>query len=452
MVAAWGSWILLVVGSTFPAQDPAELVRKLGSGVFAEREEAAKALDTLGRDALPALEEAREADDPEVRARAAVLAAAIQERVLIEPTMVTLDFENRPILEVARALSERSGMSVLLVPENQAQWQTMRVTMKSDSPVPFWAAMDRLCEQTKTQLQASPGMGMGPGGGTPLNPAVRILQGQLPPFPTSDQGPFRSTLVSLHHHRDLTFQRSPGQSRPGARDSGFQINDQFYFSVQVSAEPRLLVNQTGPMRVTEATDDRGRSLVSADGAAAPGRGGGYIGMGTPMTALQLTGHLMAPGEGSSRLALLRGSIPVSVATPRPSPLTIELAGATGKTFRSEEASITVESLHVGAADMPRTIDLSIEPNKTTPEEEDPFELTGPRAQFALQVRFQLLNAQGRPLRLIPSRSQSNDGRRVQLQLTIPQGGDQSEPKELRFHDLTRATTEVEFEYRDVPIP
>jgi hypothetical protein len=62
------------------ADDPAELVKKLGSDDYAAREEAQQKLVDMGEKAIPALEEALKSDDLEVRLRAGRALRAIGAR------------------------------------------------------------------------------------------------------------------------------------------------------------------------------------------------------------------------------------------------------------------------------------------------------------------------------------------------------------------------------------
>ncbi len=62
---------VLAIGAVLVAaddRDPVEWVRRLGSDRFAERLEAAKALERLGPAAVPALRAARDSANPKVRA------------------------------------------------------------------------------------------------------------------------------------------------------------------------------------------------------------------------------------------------------------------------------------------------------------------------------------------------------------------------------------------------
>lgn len=70
------------------AQDPAALVEKLRSGGLEEREEAAQALQALGRAAAPALEKAAADPDAEVASRARALLRRLQVVDLLGPDLV----------------------------------------------------------------------------------------------------------------------------------------------------------------------------------------------------------------------------------------------------------------------------------------------------------------------------------------------------------------------------
>ena len=54
----------------------------------------------------------------------------------------------------------------------------------------------------------------------------------------------------------------PGPVNQNPAD-GATVTEQFYAQVQVSAEPRLSLSQHGPLRIVEAVDDRGQSLLPA---------------------------------------------------------------------------------------------------------------------------------------------------------------------------------------------
>src|SRR4051812_11580173 len=96
-----------VLTAQVPASDPSALVAQLGSARYARREAAASALEKLGRQALPALRSARDVKDPEIRSRASALITRIEGGLLTKPTLVTLDYRDRPLGEVIRSIGDQ---------------------------------------------------------------------------------------------------------------------------------------------------------------------------------------------------------------------------------------------------------------------------------------------------------------------------------------------------------
>ena len=92
--------------------------------------------------------------DPEIRTRAFHLIQKIEGSLLTQPSRVRLDFDNAPLTQVVRFLSQQTGFKVALSPENLAKWKYQRVTLRQADPVPFWKAIDQLCEAA--QLQHNP--------------------------------------------------------------------------------------------------------------------------------------------------------------------------------------------------------------------------------------------------------------------------------------------------------
>ncbi len=86
---------------------PEDLVARLGSPRFAEREAAAAALKRLGRPALPALRKAQSGQDPEIRLRAAKVRDEIEASLLLEATSPTRSRDGPFRVELLRIRRER---------------------------------------------------------------------------------------------------------------------------------------------------------------------------------------------------------------------------------------------------------------------------------------------------------------------------------------------------------
>ena len=64
---------------------------------------------------------------------------------LLRPTLVRLDYADRPVADVVRSLAERTGVPMVLFPdEPAASWRKKRISLTAPGPVPFWEAIDRL--------------------------------------------------------------------------------------------------------------------------------------------------------------------------------------------------------------------------------------------------------------------------------------------------------------------
>ncbi len=68
-----------------------------------------------------------------------------------KPAMVTLDFTEKTVNEVASAIGQRGGNPVNLQFLNLPEENPRRITLVAPEPVPFWEAIDRFCEITRIQ-------------------------------------------------------------------------------------------------------------------------------------------------------------------------------------------------------------------------------------------------------------------------------------------------------------
>jgi hypothetical protein len=456
--------VLVVLFAQVPATEPAALVERLGSPRYAEREEAAGALERLGRQAIAALRAARDDRDPEIRTRTTALLNKIEAALLTEPTLVTLDFEDRPLPEVVKALSASTGIKLGLIPENSPAWPNRRISVHEAAPLPFWKAMDRLCEVA--QLQFNFGMHGSPTGNR--EPVFPLLDGgPRPPAPTSDSGPFRVSLLSLHYQRDVAFSRAgmvmprrlgaplPPPIPGGAntpRAEAPSVNEQFYAQIQVAAEPRLSLSQNGPLKILEVVDDRGQSLQpELDQGSVTQRVSGYFGLTTGST-LQLHVPLKRPEFPGQAIRTLRGVLPILVATRKPDPLVVSLQGAAGKSFHNDEVDLSVLDIRANPATNQTNIDIMVRSHAGPAAGLAPAAGGGPEFMIQRpdmhQQQIEVIDTQGRVIAWFHS-SFDAVGSRMTLTLTPT---DQATPAEIRYYGLARAAADVRFEFGEMPMP
>ncbi|HZZ80549.1 MAG TPA: hypothetical protein VFE62_18745 [Gemmataceae bacterium] len=144
--------LVLVFGfaSVACAQDrPADLIKKLSSSSYVERERAARALEKIGKSALPILAEALDSVDLETRRRVLILMDRIEDKEvvtqLLTPTPITLRFDQVP---VSQALSETGKAMRLPIGTYAGKDEKVGVDLKN---VPYWQAWQQVRSAARLQ-------------------------------------------------------------------------------------------------------------------------------------------------------------------------------------------------------------------------------------------------------------------------------------------------------------
>jgi hypothetical protein len=443
--------IAAMVGAAAAEPDPdsAALVAKLGSVEPAERTAAAGALDALGRKALPALEQARAAPDHELRARAAALWDSIQRGLMPRPSMVRLDFQNRPVGSVLDDLMKQTGLAL----ESDRAAGAFPINHAPEpAPVTFWEAIERL--GLKNVMPREPGEGKYPTLLLRTQPVWRF---------TSTNGPFRVALMGLHLHRDTQWIRGPwvridrfGQriAVPREEPRGKGEVDRFYGGLEVTVEPRMRFTQEAPVRLTEARDDLGQSLIpEPDGRETNNSEGAHYALRFGHGATQgRTEFLLRIPERIGRTARLRGVVPVMLHLRRPEPaLVIPLDNAAGQTFRCDDAEFTIHSVNhsPNSTNVSMTVRLNLD-KAELPDRSDAH-LVMTRHELMGSHQLQLTDEKGTVLAYQTGSGSGNYATPVEHQWTIHTFRN-GRATQLRYFGMLRVRSEAAFEFRDVPLP
>jgi hypothetical protein len=333
--------VVLLAGQA-PAQDPGELVRRLGSPSYAERESAKAALEAMGRSAMPALRDAGASKDPELRSRAAAVLARIEWRELKAASPVRLDVADRPLVEVIERFGFPSPSRLAWHPDTPEEIRRRRVTIREPSPLPFWSAIDRLCQAGG--LRYIPGSPGGPGDGRPPQSCLFLTPGTMI-CPRADSGPFRLEIVAISQSRHVNLiPNRPGyhEGRGPIREAFGTRSEDFQIVARILAEPRMLIRQVGDALIAEAVDDRGQSLLPGPAPHLHHYGYSFGGEAHACAAYYLT--LKYPDQAGPVIKRLKLTIALGVETLTPDRLEIPLADAVGKTFRHGRTTIEVASV------------------------------------------------------------------------------------------------------------
>jgi hypothetical protein len=380
---------------------------------------------------------------------------------LTQPSRVRLAFENTPLTEVARSLTLQTGFKVTLDPENLPKWHYQRVTLRESDPVPFWKAVDQLCDSA--QLQYNPGMhGFAP----QREPVFTLTEGSIRTItPTSDHGPFRVSLLGLKYQRDVSYlgvgagfrpvRGNPpgGRPRPAVPLRPNPVTTaEFTASLQVAAEPRLSLSQNGPLQILEAVDNRGNSLtVAAEDGMVFHRTAGYFGV-MNSSVMQLQAQLQRPASAGESIKKLRGVIPVAVSSRRPDPLVISLSQAVGKRYENPDVELTLHDIRTVPNTQQTLIELSVRPKEGGAAahrgDDDVFNDVMHRSATQ-RLQLELFDSRGQAVPWFPS---GLDSETSHVTLTIANLPHTAALKELRYYTLTRATVKVPFEFSEIPMP
>lgn len=225
-----------------PDRTPVDtLIEQLGHRSFQVREAAGAELQARGEEALPALREARRTGSPEIRRRAEVLAHAIEQEVLLSPKRITLHLDNRPYQEAVDAIMEQTGYQIQLSGSPEEN-----VTIHLDN-ASYWEAIDDLCLKGGMWYASEEYDGM-----------IRLYpQDTYSPY-VHRVGPFRVVANNIYTNRTVTLTNLPR--------NGQQHNEPEYmgFSFDVHSEPKVPLLKLGTPVLIEAIDQEGNSLIPPD--------------------------------------------------------------------------------------------------------------------------------------------------------------------------------------------
>jgi hypothetical protein len=127
----------------------AELIRKLGSSSYPQREQARKELEAIGTPALDALLRARKSTDVETNRRVAELIRRCQEQLLTQhvlaPKQIQLKLTGASVDEGIAELSKLSGYSLQFTGD-RLPFADKKITLDTGKTT-FWQALDQFCEK-----------------------------------------------------------------------------------------------------------------------------------------------------------------------------------------------------------------------------------------------------------------------------------------------------------------
>ena len=439
--------LMLVLFSAIPADlTPSELIGRFNSTDRVVREEAARTLEERGPEALAVLRTTLgSTEGAEARDRLLGLIGRVEARLLDRPTLVALDFDDRPLGEVVAALSARSGFAIAV---DDPALAARRLTLRTPAPLPFWEAVDRLGRLGHVRHDPSPRRD--PNGDDPGAPTIRLIDGD-PPAIVAFAGPLRVHLFATHRHRDISDEVFEVSVRPPSPKKSVTT---VTAEIQAFAEPNRFINAVGLPRL-EAVDAQGRAIAPQPAAVVEPPNPAEHSWLIPKRTSLLHWHipLGLPDPAPKSPLKLRGVLPVVISLRKPEPLVIPLAAAAAKTFRQGSVTIQVEKVHFEPGIHNTTVNFTLKDDVNPTDR--PRASTGPEFDqigdfLANRVEFQ--DGDGRPLGFNILGNQQNTGTSGETRVMCFVGGSATPPARLLIYRLNRLVAEIPFEFAGVISP
>ncbi len=424
--------------------DTAALVARLGSGTLAEREESAKALEAMGREALPALEAALRSPDAEVRSRVLSVWERIQKGLLVRPTMVRLEGGGRPLIDVVRSIGEQGGFSLQVSQHGSERL----INAREPQPVPFWEAVNRLGLVGGHFTIANPGGGLFP---------TLEFGGSEDTCPSMISGPFRIKLKGIHDHRDRSLILGPwlridaANQRIPIPPGGQEHEARFYLDLGLMIEPRMWFTQEGPAQAIEAVNDLGQTLVRRDTTRVEADYS-LIHNGGGVTQGQVQLDLAMPERPGRSIVRLRGSIPVAIQIrSHVTALEIPLPATKGQAFAHTDAVFTVRDVREDNRGTAIVLDVHSNLDRFDLPAGRDREIISSRLRCLSSHQVEIVDADGNVLAESSGGGTSPDGHSW-MSLVIWKNRNKTRPARFRYYRMVRAFTDLPFEFRNIPMP
>lgn len=421
-----------------------QLIEQLGSNEYRAREDATRNLADRGPTALPALRAAADHKDPEIRRRIEDLLRLLESSNILAPKRVSLQVKQQPIQEAVQALAKQSGYKIQLWPNAPQNGP------KAPQPVlnldlvdtPFWDALDRVSDAGGLNLQQH---AFG-------DETLRLnLDNSYAPF-RCNRGVFRVVAQGFNYGRNINFERL---SRPQPNQAAPTAQGHEYLSLQmsVSVEPRMALLRVGAVTLLQAYDDQKHSLlpdVPLERGATMSNRYYYYG-GHKSFCQHVHVNLAAPIRSARAVKLVRGVIPVTLLTKQePICMTDKLLESKGKKFQAGTVTIEVEDV-IKNPNQAIQLKLAI----TDLDKRDPNDYSRIHSMYQ---RVEVQDENGVKFQASFNSISTNSPSQARVTLTCeptPQGGapkKQGSPTRLVYNSWSTMEHEVEFEFRDLPLP
>lgn len=422
-----------------------QLIEQLGNGEFRRREEATRMLTERGPAVLPALRVASQHRDPEIRRRIEDLLKVLEASNILAPRRFSLQLKQQSVQDAVQALAKQSGYKIQLwpnAPPNNGAAAPQTVMDLNLVDATFWDALDRVSDAGGLNLQQH---AFG-------DETLRLnLDNSYAPF-RCNRGVFRVVAQGFNYGRNINFERLARQ-QPNQPLPATQGHEYLSLQMSVAVEPRMALLRVGSVTLLTAYDDQQHSLlpdVPFDRGAATATRYYYYG-GHKSFCQHVHVNLAAPTRSSRTVKLVRGIIPLTLLTKQePICVTDKLPESKGKKFQAGSATIEVEEV-TKTANQGYQLKLAI----TDQDKRDPNDYSRIHSMYQ---RIEVQDESGTKYQSSFNSISTTSPSQARVTLTcdpVQQGGGAKKvgpPMRLVYNSWSTMEHEVEFEFRDLPLP
>jgi hypothetical protein len=405
-----------------------DLVAKLGSSDFREREAAGKQLAREPDRALPAMRQAlRTLEDPEAARRLEVLVKKLHTARLVSPKRVTFSGARVPIKGLLAEIAKQTGYKLNFA--NLGESEKVKLSVKW-AETPFWLAIDEICNATGLQV----------------NPEDQTEEGTLSVFDNDSYnphvcyaGPFRMVATNIGSNKNVQLSGLP-RRMPLPRQP-----DYLNLNFQIQSEPKNPIVGTQQPELTKAVDDTGASLIPPKEDE---QNRSYFAPYYYRGFNQYAGlNLVRGGRNATVIKELRGKVTVMLLSDTRPEIVVEnlLAITKKKKFVGRSTELEIES----AAEANGSVTVNLTARQLNPNPEDYSWMN------TVFQRLEVVDDAGVKWTAGGVNNQNNTPGAVALTLTfMPPAGNRKagKPSRLQFVEWVTHPREVEFLFKDIPLP
>ncbi len=425
---------LLVVGSVRaeervlvrkPLQAPKaqQLIEQLGSGDYKEREQASKELAKEGEFALPFLKEALLTNEaPEVQRRLEVLIDTLKSQLAFRPSLVSIDCKNAPSKAIIKSVCKQAGYTF----QDQVQ-KEKKITLKLTN-VPFWEATDAIAAEmglTFTALDDE-------------KKTISVFNDETHSPHTYVNGPFRFTATNINGSRSIQLSNIPKVGRPSNQE---YTN----FQVAIQAEPKTVLVGVGSATVLKAVDDKGMSLTGDDETESEGRPSLPISVpiGYRSSTQSCEMALNRAGRDATVIREFRAKVAVAVLIEERPEFVIE------KIMEAKKKKVSGLNCDLEVVDVSEAMGVVVLKIKLYPQQVSPNNRDWNNAQQRLVM---LDDKGGKMIGNLTEQNQSESVATLTLNFSPVPGMKAGKPSKLILNQWITESREIEFKFKDIPLP